>query len=317
MSSFQAPMNVPPTSADVIDEMEAKIKVAQHRAARVMDIPVKGPRGQHLTVTIAQDRSQKLAEAIDTEEAHGSQRHRRVATIFNALVLLVVIVVDFPVMEWLSSSVFNVDWSDPLGFPLAISIVISLLATGGAAGVLHHLGHDQRQNKDHRGHLDTTKLTAGSKFSLLGVGVLVVLISLVMYYRIYTEGELSGLGSLVILLAILVAVVILLTAWLVFWTAFRDGSPEQDDLMHYTGLVQQHLHLKRSYEDIVHDLKEQIELIRRRIDRMNTGAYIEVIHQSCRNGHDIPRQSLHLQDDIKDSTPDAEQGAFNTSEPPR
>jgi hypothetical protein len=68
MGNFQAPMNLPPTPADVIDEIDAKIKAVRHRAARVMDLPVKGPRGQRLSVTAAQDRGQKLAEAIDTEE---------------------------------------------------------------------------------------------------------------------------------------------------------------------------------------------------------------------------------------------------------
>jgi hypothetical protein len=118
-------------------------------------------------------------------------------------------------------------------------------------------------------------------------------------------------------LVILVAVVMLITAWLVFWTAFRDGSPEQDDLVHYTRLVQHHLHLKRGYEDIAHDLEEQIELIRRRTDRMNTDAYTEVTYQSRRNGYNTPRPPLHPQADIKNSTPDTEQDASNTSEPPR
>jgi hypothetical protein len=46
-----------------------------------------------------------------------------------------------------------------------------------------------------------------------------------LLYRRYSATE-----SLVPLLASLVAVVMLISAWIVFWTAFRDGSLEQDDL---------------------------------------------------------------------------------------
>ena len=42
------------------------------------------------------------------------------------LLLLVVALLDLPVMLWLVSAVFNVDWSDPGGVPRVISIVVSM-----------------------------------------------------------------------------------------------------------------------------------------------------------------------------------------------
>jgi len=263
----QSPMTLPPTPAESIDWLEAQLSTLRYHAGRVMDTPVIGPRGQQLTVTQAQQRAQQIGDAIDSQEAQGSQRHRRVSRLATALALSVVVIIDFPIMLWLAASVFNVYWADPLGLPLAISVVVSILTTGGAAAALYHLGHDQRQNKNYRRQLDTAALTLGSKISLAAVAVLILLIALVAFYRIWTEGVLSGLDRLALLLALLVAVVMLISAWLVFWVAFRDGSPEQDDLSHYTRLVSHHLILRRSHEDEATQLEHQIELLRRCVYR--------------------------------------------------
>lgn len=282
----QAPMILPPTPADSIDGLEAQAKRLHFRAGRVMDTPVIGPRGQQLTVADAQQRAKQLGDMIDTEEAQGSQRHRRVSRLAKALAVSVVVIVDLPIMLWLASSVFNVDWGDPLGLPLVISIAVSVLTTGGAAAALYHLGYDQRQNKDYRRQLDKAALTLGSKISLVGVAVLILLISIVAFYRVWTEGVFSGLDRLALMLALLVAVVMLISAWLVFWVAFRDGSPEQDDLAHYTGLVQHHLNIKRSYEEDAEQLGHQIELISRRVYRNSNRVFLEppgVAHNA--NGH--------------------------------
>jgi hypothetical protein len=176
---------------------------------------------------------------------------------------LTVTVVDLPIMLWLASSVFNVDWSDPIGLPLAISIVISVLATGGAATALHHLGHNQRQHKNFKRQLDWVKLSMGSKLSLVTVGLLVGLMGVVMFVRVYTEGVLSGMNDLAALMAVLVALVMVVSATLVFWTAFRDGSLEQDDLRHYSESVRPFLAAKREYEDQAHELRCQYDLLRR------------------------------------------------------
>lgn len=270
-----SPMILPPTPAESIDGLDAQLKERRYRAERVMDTPVIGPRGQQLSVAEAQQRAKYLGDAIDAQEAQGSQRHRRVSRLAKALAVIVVVIIDFPIMLWLAGSVFNVNWDDPLGLPLAISVVVSILTTGGAAAALYHLGHDQRQNKSYRRQLDTAALTLGSKISLAAVTVLILLIAVVAFYRIWTEGMLSGLDRLALLLALLVAVVMLISAWLVFWVAFRDGSPERDDLSHYTDLVQRHLTLRRSYEDDAVQLESKIELIHRRAYRASNRIFLE------------------------------------------
>lgn len=157
---------------------------------------------------------------------------------------------------------FNVDWDHPIGIPLVISIVVSVLATGGATIALHHLGHEQREHKTPQRQLGWAKLPVGSKISLIAVAILVGLLATVMFVRVYTEGVFSGLSGLAILLAILVAFVMLISVSLVFWTAFRDGSPEQDDVAHYTALIRAHLTRKAKLEKHAAQIDRQIELIR-------------------------------------------------------
>jgi hypothetical protein len=138
---------------------------------------------------------------------------------------------------------------------------------------LHHLGHNQRQYKNERRQLEWSRLSTGGRMSLVAAGLLVALMGVVMFVRMYTEGVLSGLSDLAVLLAVLVAVVMIISAALVFWTAFRDGSLEQDDLLHYSAAVRPYLRLRRDYENQACQLSWQYDALRR---RMRERAEIEV-----------------------------------------
>lgn len=107
---FQAPISLPPTQADKIDDIRAQIDRLRHRSEAVMETGVSGTRGQLLTVREAKERADKLGGAIEQEEAEGSQRHHGVAVSTKLLILFVVVLVDFPLALWIASSVFNVDW---------------------------------------------------------------------------------------------------------------------------------------------------------------------------------------------------------------
>jgi uncharacterized membrane protein len=240
----------------------------QRRAARqIMSTWVSGPRGGLLTVAEAKTHSELLAQRINAEEAAGSLHHRLVPPRTKSIIRILVVALDFPIMLWFASSVFNVDWDHPMGIPLLISVVVSVLATGGATVALHHLGHEQREHKNAQRQLGWAKLSVESKISLIAVVLLVGLIATVMFVRVYTEGLFSGLSGLAILLAVLVAFVMLISASLVFWTAFRDGSPEQDDLAHYTVLIRSHLTRKAQLEKYAAQIDRQIELARRHAER--------------------------------------------------
>jgi hypothetical protein len=249
------------------DTLLARIRELRYLSARVLDEPVVGPHGQNLTVAEAQARAELLDQLIELEQVRGSLRHRRVNRLTRALSRLTVAVIDLPIMLWLASSVFNVDWGDPLGLPLAISVVISVLATGGAATALHYLGHNQRQHKNQRRQLVWKQLSTGARLSLAAAGLLVGLLGTVMFVRVHTEGVLGGLGNLAVLLAVLVPLTVIVSATLVFWTAFRDGSLDQDDLRHYSSCVRPHLDKKREYEDQAYELRCRYDLLVRQSER--------------------------------------------------
>ncbi len=252
------------------DRMLARIEELRYLSAHIMDSHVIGPNGQNITVADAVERAGVLDSEIEMEHLRGNLQHRRVNRLTRAITLLTVTVVDLPIMLWLAASVFNVDWSAPFGLPLVISVVVSVLATGGAATALHHLGHNQRQHKNDHRQLDWRRLSTGAKLSLVTVGVLVGLMGVVMFVRVWTEGVLSGMDDLAVLIAVLVALVMAVSATLVFWTAFRDGSLKQDDLRHYSDSVRPYLERKRAYEDEAHQLGCQYGLLRRQTERQGT-----------------------------------------------
>jgi hypothetical protein len=244
-----------------IERLNAMIEEEQRAAARIMDTPVKGPRGQQMTLTDAATRAVEIGNRIDLDEARSSLRHRTVGRSTKLLTVAFLAVIDLPIMLWLSSSVFNVDWAAPLDLPLAISLVISLLGTAGAAWTLHHLGHNRRENKTDNRQINWSRMSVGAKTSMAGVALLIALIAVVMFVRVYTEGVLSGLAELALLLAVLVAFIMLLSAALVFGTSFRDGSPEQDDLAHYSKLAQAGLQRKREHEDRAARLRHERDML--------------------------------------------------------
>lgn len=123
-----------------------------------------------------------------------------------------------------------------------------------------------------------------------------------MFFRVWTEGVLSGLDNLALVLALLVSVVMLISSWLVFWVAFRDGSPEQDDLAYYTRLVQRHLRVRRGYEDSAHQLEDQVELINR-----STSRYLQQTTGST--GYPISRRALPAEPTAIESPPPISNGA--------
>jgi hypothetical protein len=214
-----------------------QISLKELEIRRIADEPVRGPRGQYMTRREARERHDFVKAKIDAAEAGGSLKHRTVTRSTKALTLLFLTVIDFPVMLWLVSSVFNVDWAHPAGLRLVISVVLSVLATAGAAWVLYHMGHIRRDDKNDRRELNWREMSVPAWVSLVGVALLVILVSVVMFVRVFTEGVLSGLNGLALLLSVLVALIMLLSAALVFFTAFRDGSPEQEDLAYYSRLV--------------------------------------------------------------------------------
>lgn len=99
--------------------------------------------------------------------------------------------------------------------------------------------------------------------SIVAVALIMTLTAAVSWFRVYSEGINSGAAELALLLALLVSVVMLIAAGLLFWTALRDGSPEQDDLVTYSKIAQRHRSIQRQYEDEAMALLNQCELLKK------------------------------------------------------
>ncbi len=271
MPPYRPPVVLPPTEQDRAAEKAARAGELRRLVDRGAVRIVRGPRRQLLTVGDAQERADALQTVLDLEEEGGSVRHRPAARLHKLLALAVVSLVDLPVMLWVTVGVFNVDLTLPAAnnLPLWISVVVAVLATAGVTATLQHLGHDLRQHKNARRHLDVVALPLSSKLALVGMTLLVVAVALLAFARVYTEGVLSGADGLGTLLAVLVALVMLISAWLVFWTAFADGSPEGDDLVHYGKVIRPHLVAGQRWEDEADRLERESILLTDR-DRRNT-----------------------------------------------
>src|SRR5262249_41061741 len=141
------PRRVTHIAAEQVDQHAARADALQYAAGRVMDAPVRGVRGGLLTVAEAKDAADELREQIDHEEVSGSSRHHLSKRFTKWTVWLVVVLIDFPIMLWACSSVFNVDWTDPWGVRLLFSVAAAVLATLASAAALHHLGRELREHK--------------------------------------------------------------------------------------------------------------------------------------------------------------------------
>lgn len=254
--------------AEVTSEQhDLRAEVLRYDAERILEQPLRGVRGGILTLDQAAAADEEIRLMIEHEEAAGTMRHRTVPRLTKWIVWIVVVVIDFPIMTWVSSSIFNVDWNAPSSVRLLFAVATAVLATLAAATVLHHLGHELREQKtDNRG-LAWSQLRARSRAILITVAVLVLLVALLMFVRVRIEGVLSGLEAVATLLAALVAMVMFISATLVFWTAFRDGSPEGDDLAYYTDLVERFITEKQALESRAAWHQRQSALIRRRAGR--------------------------------------------------
>jgi hypothetical protein len=254
-------------AADMYDKHRARADALREEAKGVPDTLVHSARGGAITVARAGAHAEEIHTLIEHEGANGSLRHRLVGRFTKWSLWLIVVLVDFPIMLWACSSVFNVDWADPIGVRLLFSLAAAVLSTLAAATALHHFGRELREHKNERRGLTWRALTLRPRLVLIAVTVLVVLVALLMYVRVYTEGVFSGLSTLATLLALLVAFVMLISATLVFWTAFRDGSLETDDLRHYTGLVEPSLNRMRDLLARAAAEERAAELLRRQAER--------------------------------------------------
>lgn len=257
---------------DATDRLIAQIEEEERNASRIPTTPITGPRGQHMTVTDAADEIQRITTIISlgedqTDEHRNSLRHRRIPPWMKIATFIGVVLIDYPLMLWVASSVFNVNWADPWRLPLLISFVVATIATGLTAFVLTHLGREHREHKNDQGQLVWKTLSKGSRVTLIVVALIITGVAVVSFERVYSEGISSGSTGLALGLAALVAFIMMIAAWLTWRNAFKDGSVLVDDLMHYSKIVKLYTEIQRGHEDKAAKLRYQLAVIQRRAQR--------------------------------------------------
>ncbi|MGS2809318.1 hypothetical protein [Nocardia sp. MW-W600-9] len=231
--------------AEVVDQYQrVTADIAGRRVAltRLDQAPVCGANGEVLSASSATSRMQTVAATVEQERDAGSLKHRRVPARFHRLIIIASLL-DFPVLLYFVTQVFNVDlaglaagdgaaWGESL-IPLITSVVFALLGTAAVAVGLKFFGRDVKGYKDADGHITLPEGTA-KIIPLIFIGLsaaLAIGAGIVMAYRIVADSVAAGngIGSAVIL-GVFFAVVVIVVNVVVFAVYYRDGSLLTDEI---------------------------------------------------------------------------------------
>lgn len=234
---------------------------AEPGPAPIGDRTAFGRRGRQ-SLAEARYVSTLLGDAIDAEEERGSRRHRRVSALAKGIALTLVVIIDLPITLWLSMTVLDVDWSDPAPVAILAGLLIAVLGTAGAAVLPYQLGRDHRVFKTPDRALCWADLPVGSKVSLVSTSLLMVALSTGVLLGVLRAGALAGDDIVALLVSTIVVIALPVAAGVVFWLAFRDGSPERDYLASSSHRLQQALRRQRSAVDRTAAVERRLKLVR-------------------------------------------------------
>ncbi|WP_174186434.1 hypothetical protein [Nocardia barduliensis] len=209
---------------------------------RLDEQPVTGMNGDVITARDARDRMAKVSATITEEHDAGSLKHRRVPVWLHRFATWAALL-DFPVLLYFLSQVFNVDltgiasgdgaaWSGSV-VPLVTAVVFALLGTAAVAVGLKFFGRELKGYKDTDGGV---ALPAGPArivplaFVILAT-TLAIGAGIVMAYRIISDSVAAG-GSTTgaAILGVFFALIVFVVNVVVFATRFRDGSLQTDEV---------------------------------------------------------------------------------------
>lgn len=259
--------------AEVVDQYQRiKADIAGLRVAltRLDQVPVCGADGEVLSVSSATRRMQTVAATVEQECDAGSLKHRRVPTRFHRLIIIASLL-DFPVLLYFVTQVFNVDlaglssgdgaaWGESL-VPLITSIVFALLGTAAVAIGLKFFGRDVKGYKDADGHIMLPEGTA-KIIPLIFIGLsaaLAIGAGITMAYRIVSDSVASGNGiTSAVILGVFFAVVVITVNVVVFSVYYRDGSLQTDEIgqlaVQLEPIERQRVELQRQIDALVPEL---------------------------------------------------------------
>ncbi|MBF6259865.1 hypothetical protein IU468_26665 [Nocardia farcinica] len=231
----------------LVDEAAAvrvEITTARAELDRLDELPVTSMNGDVITVAKAAERMQAVSATVTEERDAGSVKHRRVPVWLHRFATWAALL-DFPVLLYFASQVFNVDltgiasgdgaaWSESL-VPLITANVFACLGTAAVAVGLKFFGGDLKGYKDADGHIQLPEGKARS-IPLLFVGLAAAMAigaGIVMAYRIISDSLAAGGGiTSAVVLGVFFAVIVIVVNVVVFAARFRDGSLQTDEIGH-------------------------------------------------------------------------------------
>ncbi|MBF4996685.1 hypothetical protein IRT45_05890 [Nocardia sp. BSTN01] len=222
--------------------IRGEMTTARAELDRLGEQPVTGMNGDVIPVREATERMKTVSATITEEHDAGSLKHRRVPVWLHRFSTWAA-VLDFPVLLYFLSQVFNVDltgivngdgaaWGGSL-IPLVTSVVFACLGTAAVAVGLKFFGRDLKGYKDEHGHI---ALPAGKPRILPLVFValatmLAVGAGIVMAYRIISDSVAAGGGIIgAAILGVFFALIVVVVNVVVFAAKFRDGSLQTDEV---------------------------------------------------------------------------------------
>lgn len=225
-------------TAEQTDHLHATAANLRNEVDLIMKDSVRGPRGERTSLTEALEQEDALRQKVDVAVSLGDRRHDR-ANPWQSRSIKAAPVLDFPLFLWFASSVFNVPWqSNPLGVQLVVSITVAIFATLVLAVALHNIGSGLRPFKTEQRELRWQPLPTSARIRLICTVILLCLVGVVMFARIYIEADASGAGGAVAAaLALFVAALAVVANALVAWVPFCDGSTDTDNLDHYAAVT--------------------------------------------------------------------------------
>ncbi|MGW4370798.1 hypothetical protein ACWEKT_34680 [Nocardia takedensis] len=259
---------------------EADIAVINAELGKLDDQPVIGMNGEITSVKNAGQRMHDVAAEVQQERDAGSLKHRRVPLGLHRLSTIAALL-DFPVLLYFVTQVFNVDLAGiasgdgaALGesiVPLLTSIVFALLGTAAVAIGLHFFGRDLKGYKDEYGHVQLPEGKA-KVIPLLFIGLaslLAVGAGIVMAYRIVSDSLAAGNGiTSAVILGAFFAVVVFVVNVVVFSVHFRDGSLQTDEIGHLNAQVASHAARRAELHRQLDQLTPELALLRAEGDRV-------------------------------------------------
>ncbi|BDT94153.1 hypothetical protein IFM12275_41290 [Nocardia sputorum] len=237
---------------------------------RLDEQPIIGMNGDVLPAREAHNRMAAVSAKVTDERDAGSLKHRRVPVWLHRFSTWAALL-DFPVLLYFASQVFNVDvaglasgdgtaWSGSL-VPLITAIVFACLGTAAVAVGLKFFGRDLKGYKDADGHI---ALPAGPAriLPLVFVGMATMMAigaGIVMSYRIISDSVAAGGGITgAAILGVFFALIVVVVNLVVFATKFRDGSLQTDEVGHLAAqlepIEQQRVALRRQCDGLAAQL---------------------------------------------------------------